>query len=142
MLARLKSWAVAMRGALQTWAAALKREGLVLWIACRDPRTPWYAKGLAILIVAYALSPIDLIPDFIPVIGFLDELILLPGAIWLVIRLVPHQVILDSRARAQAWTEAHRPRPKNWIAAGVIVALWILALWALWTWLVRPHFFR
>ena len=138
MLGRLKGWLVAMKGALHSWAASLKREGLVLWFACRDPRTPWYAKGLTILIVAYALSPIDLIPDFIPVIGFLDELILLPGAIWLVIRLLPHQVMLDSRARAQAWTEAHRPRPKSWVAAGVIVTLWLLLAWLLWQWLGGP----
>lgn len=141
MFARLKTWAAAIGRQLKGWADSLKREGLVLWFACRDPRTPWYAKGLAILIVAYALSPIDLIPDFIPVIGLLDELILLPGAIWLVIRLLPHEVMLDSRARALAWTEAHRPRPRNWIAAGVIVVLWVVGLWMLWAWLIRPRFF-
>ena len=70
---------------LKAWAAALKREALVLWFGSRDPRTPWYAKWLAAFIVAYALSPIDLIPDFIPIIGYLDEVILLPGAIWLVL---------------------------------------------------------
>jgi uncharacterized membrane protein YkvA (DUF1232 family) len=106
---------------LKTWAAALKREALVLWFGSRDPRTPWYAKWLAAFIVAYALSPIDLIPDFIPIIGFLDEIILLPGAIWLV---------------------AHRPKPRNRIAAAAIVLLWILALWAIWAWLIRPRFFR
>ena len=70
---------------LKTWAAALRREALVLWFGSREPRTPWYAKWLAAFIVAYALSPIDLIPDFIPIIGYLDEVILLPGAIWLVL---------------------------------------------------------
>ena len=105
---------------LKTWAAALKREALVLWFASRDPRAPWHAKWLAIFFVAYALSPIDLIPDFIPIIGFLDEIILLPGAIWLVFKLMPREVLLDSRARAQAWLEAHRPRPRNWIAAAAI----------------------
>lgn len=120
---------------LKAWAAVLKREGLVLWFASRDPRTPWYAKALALIIVGYALSPIDLIPDFIPVLGFLDELILLPGAIWLAIRLIPEQVLIDSRARARAWMEAHRPSPRIWIAAGVIVVLWLLALWGLWRWL-------
>jgi uncharacterized membrane protein YkvA (DUF1232 family) len=95
---------------LKTWAAALKREALVLWFASRDPRAPWYAKGLAVLIVAYALSPIDLIPDFIPVIGYLDEIILLPGAIWLALKLMPREVLLDSRARARAWLEAHTGR--------------------------------
>jgi uncharacterized membrane protein YkvA (DUF1232 family) len=127
-----------MLARLKAWAAALKREGLVLWFASRDPRTPWYAKWLAVLIVAYALSPIDLIPDFIPVIGYLDEIILLPGAIWLVLKLMPIQVLLDARARTQAWLEAHRPNPRNWIAAAVIVLLWIVVLWVMWAWL-RPH---
>ena len=126
---------------LKTWAAALKREALVLWFGSRDPRTPWYAKLLAAFIVAYALSPIDLIPDFIPIIGFLDEIVLLPGAIWLVLKLLPREVLLDSRARAQAWLEAHRPKPRNWIAAAVIVLLWGLALWAIWAWLIRPRLF-
>jgi len=124
---------------LRTWAAALEREALVLWFGTRDPRTPWYAKWLAVFIVAYALSPIDLIPDFIPIIGYLDELILLPGAIWLVLKLMPREVLLDSRARAQAWMEAHRPKPRNWIAAAAIILLWTLALWALWLWLIHPR---
>ena len=125
---------------LKTWAAALKREALALWFATRDPRAPWYAKWLAAFIVAYALSPIDLIPDFIPLIGFLDEIILLPGAIWLVLQLMPDEVLLDSRAKAQVWLDAHRPKPRNWIAAAAIVLLWALALWALWAWLIHPRF--
>lgn len=125
---------------LKSWAAALKREALVLWFASRDPRAPWYAKWLAVFIVAYALSPVDLIPDFIPIIGFLDEVILLPGAIWLTLKLMPQQVLLDARARALAWLEAHRPKPRNWIAAAVFVLLWAVALWALWAWLVRPRY--
>lgn len=127
---------------LKTWAADLKREALVLWFGSRDARTPWYAKWLAACIVAYALSPIDLIPDFIPIIGYLDEIILLPGAIWLVLKLLPREVLLDSRARAHAWLEAHRSKPRNWIAATVIVLLWIVALWAIWAWLIRPRFVR
>jgi uncharacterized membrane protein YkvA (DUF1232 family) len=125
---------------LKSWAAALKREALVLWFASRDPRAPWYAKWLAVFIVAYALSPIDLIPDFIPVIGFLDEVILLPGAIWLTLKLMPQQVLLDARARALAWLEAHRPKPRNWIAGALIVLLWVVVLWGLWAWLIRPRF--
>ena len=125
---------------LKTWAAALKREALVLWFGARDPRTPWYAKWLAVFIVAYALSPIDLIPDFIPIIGYLDEIILLPGAIWLVLKLMPREVLLDSRARAKASLEAYRPKPRNWIAAAAIVLIWIVTLWALWAWLIRPRF--
>ena len=128
-----------MLARLRTWAAAIKRETLVVWFACRDPRTPWYAKGLAILVVAYALSPIDLIPDFIPVLGLLDELLLLPAALWLVLRLVPAPVLADARAKEVAWSEARRQRPRNWIAAGVIVLLWVLLLWLLWRWLVQPR---
>src|ERR1700682_1606554 len=127
---------------LKTWAAALKREALVLWFASRDPRSPWYAKWLAVLIVAYALSPIDLIPDFIPVIGYLDEIILLPGAIWLALKLMPPEVLLDARARALARLEAPRPKPRSGIAAAVIVVLWIAVLWVLWAWLLRPRIFH
>ncbi len=126
---------------LKTWAAALKRDALVLWFASRDPRAPWYAKWLAVFIVAYALSPIDLIPDFIPIVGYLDEIILLPGAIWLVLKLLPPQVLVDARARAQAWLEARRLSPRNWVAAAAIVLLWVVALWVLWAWLIHPHFF-
>ena len=125
---------------LKTWATALKRDALVLWFASRDARAPWYAKWLAVFIVAYALSPIDLIPDFIPIVGYLDEIILLPGAIWLVLKLMPRQVLLDARARAQVWLDARRPSPRNWMAAAAIVLLWIVALWALWAWL-SPRFF-
>jgi uncharacterized membrane protein YkvA (DUF1232 family) len=119
---------------LKTWAASIKREALVLWFASRDPRAPRLAKWLAIFIVAYALSPIDLIPDFIPVVGYLDELLLLPGAIWLVLKLMPAEVLMDSRAKATDWLAKRRTQPRNWIAAAVIVALWITGLWALGAW--------
>ena len=125
---------------LKAWAAALRREALVLWFASRDPRAPWYVKWLAVFIVAYALSPIDLIPDFIPIVGYLDDIILLPSAIWLVLKLMPREVLLDSRARAQAWLEAHRSKPRNWFAAAAIILLWILSAWAMWAWLIRPRF--
>jgi uncharacterized membrane protein YkvA (DUF1232 family) len=128
-----------MLARLKAWAATLKREALVLWFAARDPRAPWYAKWLAVFIVAYALSPIDLIPDFIPIVGYLDDLILLPAAIWLALKLMPLEVLLDARARAQAWLEAHRPKPRNWIAAAAILLLWSVALWAAWIWLIRPR---
>jgi len=128
-----------MLARLKAWAAALKRDALVLWFAARDPRAPWYAKWLAVFIVAYALSPIDLIPDFIPIVGYLDDIILLPAAIWLALKLMPREVLLDARARAQAWLEAHRPKPRNWIAAAAILLLWSVALWAAWIWLIRPR---
>ena len=123
-------------GRLAQWARALKRESLALYYAARDARTPWYAKLLAGAIVAYALSPIDLIPDFIPELGLLDELLLLPAAIWLALRLVPEQVLVESRARAEAALE----RPTSRVAAVVIVFVWIACALAVGAWIV-PRFF-
>ena len=123
-------------GRLAEWARALKREALALYYAARDPRTPWYAKLIAGAIVAYALSPIDLIPDFIPVLGLLDELLLLPGAIWLALRLVPEMVLEESRRRADATLE----RPTSRTAAVVIVLVWIACAVALGAW-IAPRFF-
>jgi uncharacterized membrane protein YkvA (DUF1232 family) len=125
---------------LKIWAATLKREVMTLWFACRDPRAPWYARVLTMLIVAYALSPIDLIPDFIPVLGYLDELILLPVGIYLVLKLVPEEALADARARAQSWVESRQPKPRNWIAAAVIVLAWVAVLWAAF-FLIWPMFF-
>lgn len=110
---------------------ALKRETIALYFAARDPRTPLAAKVLAAVVVAYALSPVDLIPDFIPVIGLLDELVLLPLGIAILLRLIPPVVMADARARA----EATLALPKNIAAAVVIVLLWLalvalLGLWA------------
>jgi len=122
-------------GRLAQWARVLKRESLALYYAARDARTPWYAKLLAGAIVAYALSPIDLIPDFIPVLGLLDELLLLPAAIWLALRLVPEQVLAESRTRADATLE----RPTSRVAAVVIVLVWIACALALAAWIV-PRF--
>ena len=116
---------------LAQWAHALKRESLALYYAARDARTPWYAKLLAGAIVAYALSPIDLIPDFIPVLGYLDELLLLPAAIWLALRLVPEQVLAEARQRAEATLE----RPTSRVAAVVIVTVWIACAVALGAWI-------
>jgi uncharacterized membrane protein YkvA (DUF1232 family) len=87
---------------LKRWAWAMRREARVLGLAAKDPRVPWHAKALAIAIAAYALSPIDLIPDFIPVIGYLDDLILVPLGVALVIRMIPREVIADLRRRAEA----------------------------------------
>ena len=118
-----------------TWrerARALRRDVMTLWFALRDPRTPRLARWLAALVVAYALSPIDLIPDFIPVLGYLDDLILVPLGIALVLRMVPAQVIEACRAQA-AQIET---RPRNWLAAALIVLVWValalLAGWVAW----------
>jgi uncharacterized membrane protein YkvA (DUF1232 family) len=112
----------------QGWARHLKREIQALMLACRHPQTPWVAKGLALVVVAYALSPLDLIPDPIPVLGYLDDLILLPLGIWLVLRLIPPAVMVDCRAQALALVGQRQPA--NWIAGGVIILLWLLvAVW-------------
>lgn len=113
------------------WAAALRRETLALYYAARDPRAPWYAKLLAAAVAAYALSPIDLIPDFIPVLGYLDDAILLPLGIWLTLRLLPPVVLADARQRASAALA----RPTSRGAAIVIVALWLAAVLVLGAWL-------
>ena len=109
---------------LRSWAHLVLRDGLALYIAARDPRTPWFAKLLALLVAAYALSPIDLIPDAIPVLGFLDELILLPIAIALIARLIPTQIMAESRAAAQAMVE----KPRSKAGAAIIIGIWALGL--------------
>ncbi len=102
-------------------ARELRREVYALYFACRDPRVPWYAKALAGAVVAYAFSPIDLIPDFIPVLGLADELILIPLGVMAVRAMVPARVLEECRAKA-AQLEA---QAASWIAAGVIVATWL-----------------
>ena len=107
----------------------LKAETLVLYFAARHPATPWYAKLLVAGIVAYALSPIDLIPDFVPVLGYLDDLILIPLAIAVAIKMIPEPVLNECRARAGAITEG---RPTSYAAAVIIVIIWLgLAAWGL-----------
>jgi uncharacterized membrane protein YkvA (DUF1232 family) len=123
-------------GGLRTWARRIKRDGLTLWFACRDPRTPWHAKALAAFVVGYALSPIDLIPDFIPVLGYLDDVILLPVLIWLTIHALPAAVLADCRVRADAWLRDNRGKPRS-VAGGVVIALlWIAGAMAIgwWAW--------
>ena len=104
----------------QTAARALKRELYALYLASRDPRTPWYAKAAIAGVLAYALSPIDLIPDFIPVLGYLDDLVLLPAGIWVALRLIPPTVMAESRARAE---EAVR-LPASKVGLIVVLGLW------------------
>ncbi len=121
---------------LALWARVLRRDGLTLWFALRDARTPPWVKALAFLVVAYALSPIDLIPDFIPVLGYLDEAILLPALIWLALRLLPVAVREDSRAQADAWLAQQRAKPRLLAGAVLVVVVWAcvlgLAGWGLW----------
>ena len=110
----------------------LKRETLALYLAARDPRVPFFVKILVGIIVAYALSPIDLIPDFIPVLGYLDDLILLPLAIWFVLKLIPKDIMDECRAKAALMSEA----PMSRAGAIGIGLLWIggIALFGTWLW--------
>jgi uncharacterized membrane protein YkvA (DUF1232 family) len=113
-----------MLSQLRTRARALKREAYAVYLAARDPRTPWYAKALIFFVVAHTFSPIDLIPDFIPVLGYLDDLIITPGGLWLAVRLIPPEVM--SEARAAAATHSADGRAGR-VGAVLIILVWILA---------------
>ncbi len=115
---------------LKTRANALRRYTVVIYFAARDPRTPLFVRLLALLIAAYALSPIDLIPDFIPIIGLLDDLVLIPLGLALIVRLVPANVMAAAQARADAVSA----RPISYVAAGCIVVVWLIVLTILVRW--------
>ena len=123
---------------LRTWARTLRRDAHAVWLAGRDPRTPWYAKVLALAVAGYAFSPIDLIPDFIPVLGYLDDLLLVPAGLWLTLKLVPRDVMEECRGQAARWLEDGRERPRNRAATALILALivaaWLALLWLAWRW--------
>src|SRR5437763_16072980 len=104
-------------GTLRAWARRVKRDTYALYLSARDPRTPWYAKALAAAVAAYAFSPIDLIPDFIPVIGYLDDLVIVPLGVWLAISLIPEELMAEYRAKADE--AALRPSSK----AGMVVII-------------------
>jgi uncharacterized membrane protein YkvA (DUF1232 family) len=110
-----------VRDRLRDHTRSLKRDTVALYLAARDPRTPWYAKLLAAAVVAYALSPLDLIPDFIPVLGYLDDLIIVPLGFAAVLRLVPAVVLADCRTRAEMRTQ----RPTSRIGAIIVVSAWL-----------------
>ena len=122
---------------LRIWAKRVKRDGVTLWFAGKHPKTPWYAKALGLFVVAYALSPIDLIPDFIPVLGYVDDVLLLPGLIWLALRLLPSDVLTDCRDQADAWMQTQGAKPRSMAGAVLVVALWLALGAAVWMWL-RP----
>lgn len=117
---------------LQRWAKTLKKQTMVLWFCYQHPETPWIPKWIAIFVVAYALSPIDLIPDFVPVLGYLDDLIILPLGIWLAIYLMPSQVLAECQIKATEWEQQHSKRPINKVAAVCIILLWLLLLLGVW----------
>ncbi len=115
------------------WAGGVKRDAVALWIAARDPRTPLIAKAVAAAVAAYALSPIDLIPDFIPVLGYLDDLLIVPAGIALAVRLIPAELMSEFRRQA----DARAGRPRSAVGAAIIVLIWLLGLAALGFWAFR-----
>ena len=119
---------------LREWARKLQREVIALWFCVRHPETPLLAKVTAALVVAYAFSPIDLVPDFIPVLGLVDDLVLLPAGIWLVLKLVPRRVLVQCREDAARWMDRGGSTPRGWVGAFIIVILWIIFLWLGWRW--------
>ena len=123
---------------LKAWAKRVKRDGVTLWFAGRNARTPWYAKALGVFVVAYALSPIDLIPDFIPVLGYVDDILLLPGLIWLTIRLLPPEIVAECRTQADEWMQANGSKPSSRAGVALIVVLWLAIGAAAWSWF-RSH---
>jgi uncharacterized membrane protein YkvA (DUF1232 family) len=120
---------------LKDWARIVKRDVHAIYLASRDPRVPWYAKALAIVVAGYALSPIDLIPDFIPVLGYLDDLIIVPVGIWLAIQMIPPGIMAEHRRLAAAAQE----RPVSMTAAIAIATIWAASI-AVCGWLAYRHF--
>lgn len=110
---------------LKSRARALKNEVFAVYLAAKDPRTPWYAKALVFFVVAHTFSPIDLIPDFIPVLGYLDDLIITPGGLWLAVRMIPPEVLAD--ARKMAATQSVE-KSVGYVGAVVIVCIWVVLL--------------
>lgn len=117
---------------LKSWARALKRDVVALWLAARDERVSWHAKAVAGAVAAYALSPIDLIPDFVPVIGYLDDLVIVPAGIWLAIRLVPADVLKEHRKTAAEISA----RPVSRAGMAAIIVIWVAGAVLLLDWLV------
>src|SRR5262245_48470606 len=117
------------------WARTIKRDAIAVWIAARDPRVPWYAKVVAAAVAAYAFSPIDLIPDFVPVLGYLDDIIIVPAGILLTVRLIPAGLMDEFRAEAARRIK----RPTSRVGAASIVLLWLAAL-TLTSWIVLRHY--
>lgn len=120
---------------LKQQARKLKKETYAIYLACKDPRVPWYARLLAGCVVAYAFSPIDLIPDFIPIIGYLDDLIIVPLLILLVLKMIPPAVLNECREKAEAAISQEKPTSK--IAAVIIVSIWIVSGILIIIWMAR-----
>ncbi|WP_078549203.1 YkvA family protein [Litchfieldia alkalitelluris] len=115
---------------IKDWARNLKRQIYILYCAYKHPSVPWYAKLFTACVVAYAFSPIDLIPDFIPILGYLDDLILVPLGIMIGLKMIPKSVISDCEVKAEEMMK--NGKPKNWIVGSIIVLIWgLIVIWAL-----------
>ncbi|PEF36683.1 hypothetical protein CON84_19710, partial [Bacillus sp. AFS094228] len=115
---------------IKTWAKSLKRQIFILYFACKDERVPWHAKVFTACVVAYAFSPIDIIPDFIPILGYLDDVILVPIGIMIALKMIPKSVLTDCEVKAEEMMK--KGKPKNWIVGSLIVMIWVLIIiWAI-----------
>ena len=127
---------------MKSWKAKSKQletEIFALYLACKHPRTPWYAKALAALIIGYAFSPIDLTPDFIPLLGYLDDLILIPAGIAFLVKIIPKDILEECRSKAKS--NLSEGRRRNWVAAIIIVLIWLFVLYLVLS-LVWPLVFK
>ena len=113
---------------ISSWAKALKLDVLALWFALKHPKMPFLAKVVCFVAVAYAFSPIDLIPDFIPVLGYLDDLILVPALVWLALKLIPAEVMNQSREQAVEWINSNQSKPKSYLGLFIVVTIWLICL--------------
>jgi uncharacterized membrane protein YkvA (DUF1232 family) len=120
---------------MRDWAKAIKRDVHAIYLAARDPRVPWYAKAVALCVAGYALSPIDLIPDFVPVLGYLDDVVIVPAGILAVVRLIPPEIMAEHRAAAASAVE----KPVGRTAAAVVALIWAGSI-GLSAWLAYHHF--
>ena len=113
---------------ISEWAKALKLDVLALWFALKHPSVSGCAKAIAFIAVAYALSPIDLIPDFIPVLGYLDDLIIVPVLVWLALKMVPIDVLKQSREQAVEWINSNQSKPKSYVGMLIVLVIWLVCL--------------
>ena len=117
-----------------TWVWALRRDVLTLFFAFKNPDTPWYVKVFSTLLILYALSPIDLMPDFIPVLGYIDDVVIVPAGVWGLLKIVPAPVLADSYAKSNQWLLRHKGKPLSRVSLAIIVAIALIAGWTVWRW--------
>jgi hypothetical protein len=117
-----------------TWVWALKHDVLTLCFAFKHPDTPWYVKVSAILLIVYVLSPIDMLPDFIPILGFIDDLLIIPAGVWVLLKIVPAPVLADSYAKSNQWLIVRRGKPLSSFSLAMIIVLALLAGLTVWRW--------